>query len=260
MLGTRQKLLRFMDWAKSTHRTDVPAASSQPPAPYQVSTVGVTASSTVRRQYMFETRQKLLRLMDWAKSARRTDIPASSSQPPAQHRVNTIGMTASSTVHRQVLQKLSEVALTDDALLITGPTKIRKQLYAKYVHLQSSRSRAAFVPVNCGTVPHSFLEDLFGNAGGTLAGAQPRTEGLIAAAEGGTLFLDKIDTLSLSLQVKLLRFLQGKEYRRLGEARKRATNVRLIAAANTDLVNSVQSGRFREDLYSQLHVIPSNFV
>ncbi len=91
-------------------------------------------------------------------------------------------MTAFGTVHRQFLEKLSEVALTDGALLITGPTKIRKQLYAKYVHLQSSRARAAFVPVNCGAVP---LENLFGNAGGAPTGAKLRTEGLIAAAEGG---------------------------------------------------------------------------
>ena len=113
------------------------------------------------------------------------------------------------------------------------------------------------MPVNCGAMPDSLFEnELFGHVGGAFTGAQPQSEGLAAAAEGGTLFLDEIDSLSLPGQVKLLRFIQEKEYRRLGESRIRRANIRFIAATNTDLVSAVQAGLFREDLFFRLRVIP----
>jgi two-component system, NtrC family, response regulator GlrR len=166
-------------------------------------------------------------------------------------------MVGCSAVHQRLLEQLTKFALTDAEILITGPTGVGKELYAKFVHHNSRRAKAAFVPVNCGAIPDALLEnELFGHIGGAFTGAQPRSEGLVSAAEGGTLFLDEIDTLSLPCQVKLLRFVQEKEYRRLGEARTRSANVRFVAATNANLVEAVQAGRFREDLFFRLRVIP----
>jgi DNA-binding NtrC family response regulator len=168
-----------------------------------------------------------------------------------------VALVGSSTVHHSLLERLAKFALTDAEILITGPTGVGKELYAQYTHRQSQRARAAFVAVNCGAIPDSLLEnELFGHIGGAFTGARPNSEGLVAAAEGGTLFLDEVNTLSAPAQVKLLRFIQEKEYRRLGESRTRRANVRFIAATNEDLVEAVQAGRFRQDLFFRLRVIP----
>ena len=168
-----------------------------------------------------------------------------------------VAMVGCSDVHQRLLEQLTKFALTDAEILITGATGTGKELYAGFVHRQSPRAKAAFVPVNCGAIPDQLLEnELFGHVGGAFTGAQPRTEGLVATAEGGTLFLDEVDTLSLAGQVKLLRFIQQKEYRRLGETRLRRADVRFIAATNADLLAAVKAGRFREDLFFRLRVIP----
>jgi two-component system, NtrC family, response regulator GlrR len=171
--------------------------------------------------------------------------------------VACVAMVGCSDLHQHLLEQLTKFALTDAEILLTGATGTGKELYAGFVHRQSQRAKAAFVPVNCGAIPDQLLEnELFGHVGGAFTGAQPRTEGLVAAAEGGTLFLDEIDTLSLPCQVKLLRFIQQKEYRRLGETRLRRANIRFIAATNADLLAAVKAGRFREDLFFRLRVIP----
>lgn len=171
-------------------------------------------------------------------------------------------MTAASLVgcslaHRRLLEKLSKIANTDAEILISGPTGVGKELYARFVHCHSIRRNARFVPVNCGALPNELLEnEFFGHVGGAFTGARPQSEGLVAEAEGGTLFLDEVDSLSLPSQVKLLRFLQDKQYRRLGETRIRSSDVRFIAATNTDLLCAMREGRFREDLFFRLRVIP----
>jgi two-component system, NtrC family, response regulator GlrR len=162
-----------------------------------------------------------------------------------------------SAEHQQILEKLSKIAATDAEVLISGPTGVGKELYARYVHQSSPRNKAEFVPVNCGALPADLLEnELFGHVGGAFTGARPRSEGLVAAAEGGTLFLDEVDSLALICQVKLLRFLQEKEYRQLGETRIRRANVRIITATNRDLLAAVRDGWFREDLFFRLRVVP----
>lgn len=162
-----------------------------------------------------------------------------------------------SLAHRQLLEKLSKVAPTNAEVLISGPSGVGKELYARYVHRQSARCKASFVAVNCGAIPNELLENqLFGHIGGAFTGARPQCEGLVAEAEQGTLFLDEVDSLSLLSQVKLLRFLQEKEYRRLGETRIRRSNVRVIAATNTDLLAAMREGYFREDLFFRLRVVP----
>jgi len=162
-----------------------------------------------------------------------------------------------SFAHRQLLEKLSRFANTDAEILISGPTGVGKELYARFVHRHSARCHASFVPVNCGALPNELLEnEFFGHIGGAFTGARPQSEGLVAEAEGGTLFLDEVDSLSLPGQIKLLRYLQDKQYRRLGETRIRRSDVRFIAATNTDLVSAMREGRFREDLFFRLRVIP----
>src|SRR6185503_8361949 len=171
--------------------------------------------------------------------------------------MNTPSFIGRSVAHRRLLEKLSKIAPTDAEVLITGPTGVGKELYARYVHSQSERKGAPFVPVNCGALPNELLEnELFGHVGGAFTGARPQSDGLVAEAENGTLFLDEIDSLSSSGQVKLLRFLQDKEYRRLGETRVRRSNVRVVAATNEDLVEAMAEGRFRDDLFFRLRVIP----
>lgn len=162
-----------------------------------------------------------------------------------------------STAHNRVLDLISKIAATDVEVLITGETGVGKERYARYVHECSARSGHNFVAVNCGGMPSELFEnELFGHVGGAFTGARQHSEGLVAEAENGTLFIDEVDSLPMPCQVKLLRFVQEKEYRRLGEARLRKANVRFIAATNADLQSAVKQGRFREDLLYRLRVIP----
>ncbi len=150
------------------------------------------------------------------------------------------------------------VLLTDsDApVLISGETGTGKELFARAIHYHGRRRGGPFIPVNCGALPdHLFENELFGHAKGAFTDAASDEKGLIAEAEGGTLFLDEADTLSPSAQIKLLRFLQDREYRPLGSSKSRIADVRILAATNTDLNGLVQAKRFREDLYYRLHVL-----
>ena len=166
-------------------------------------------------------------------------------------------MTGRSSSHGRILDELASAAQTDVEVLLMGPSGVGKEVYARWLHQRSPRAAGEFVPVNCGAVPVGLLEnELFGHVGGAFTGARPSSEGLVAEADGGTLFLDEIDALEPSGQVKLLRFLQQREYRRLGENRLRKANVRIVAATNADLARLVRESRFREDLFFRVHVFP----
>jgi DNA-binding NtrC family response regulator len=166
-------------------------------------------------------------------------------------------LVGASPAHVQLLQTLDRISPIDAEVLISGPTGVGKELYASYIHQHSLRANAPFVPVNCATLPPDLIEnELFGHVGGAFTGARPQSAGLVAEAEGGTLFFDEVDSLPIGCQAKLLRFLNEKEYRRLGEARLRHANLRIIAATNTDLVASVQAKTFRQDLFFRLRVVP----
>jgi len=159
--------------------------------------------------------------------------------------------------HRDLLELIRRVSRNPIELLFTGETGVGKEQYARYAHEQSQRCERAFVPVNCGSIPADLFEnELFGHVGGAFTGARPSTVGLVAAAEGGTLFFDEVDALAPANQVKLLRLLQEKEYRRLGEARPHNADVRVLAATNRDLVRAAKAGTFREDLMFRLRVVP----
>jgi DNA-binding NtrC family response regulator len=153
--------------------------------------------------------------------------------------------------------QLERIAPTDAEVLIAGPTGVGKELYARYIHRCSPRSACAFVAINCGALPSDLFEnELFGHVGGAFTGARQHRVGLVEEAEAGTLFLDEIDSLTPPCQVKLLRLLQEREYRRLGESRTRRANVRTIAATNSDLLAAVRERRLREDLFFRLRVFP----
>ncbi|WP_223642386.1 sigma 54-interacting transcriptional regulator [Corallococcus sp. EGB] len=165
-------------------------------------------------------------------------------------------MVGRSPEHLRVLEQLAKVAPTQTEVLITGPTGVGKERYARYLH-ERSHQRGLFVAINCGALPSELLEnELFGHVSGAFTGARPTSEGLVASAEAGTLFLDEVDSLALASQVKLLRFIQEREYRRLGESRMRRADVRIVAATNGDLLEAVRKGAFRSDLYFRLRVVP----
>jgi DNA-binding NtrC family response regulator len=142
-------------------------------------------------------------------------------------------------------------------VLITGETGTGKEMCARSIHYLSPRANKPFVPFNCGAIPTDLLEnELFGHAPGAFTGAAASQPGLIREADAGTLFLDDVDCLPLLSQVKLLRFLQEKEYRQLGSAKIHQADVRVIAATNADLEAAVEKGRLRHDLFYRLNVIP----
>ena len=156
-----------------------------------------------------------------------------------------------------VFETIRKTADSGSTVMITGESGTGKELVAQAVHTESSRRRASFISVNCGAVPEALMEsELFGHVKGAFTGAVANTEGLFAAADGGTLFLDEITEIPHSLQVKLLRVIQEREIRRVGDTRDQKVDVRLIAASNRELTKAVTDGTLREDLFYRLNVIP----
>ena len=154
------------------------------------------------------------------------------------------------------LRQIPRLARCDATVLLSGETGTGKELAARAIHYLSSRSGGPFIPVNCAALPETLLEnELFGHAKGAYTDASLPQRGLIAEAESGTLFLDEIDGLSLAAQAKLLRFLQEGEYRPLGGGQPLRSNARIVAATNTNLIERVKAGTFREDLYFRLHIL-----
>ena len=157
---------------------------------------------------------------------------------------------------REVYKRVDKVARTDINVLITGETGTGKELVARELHQRSSRANGPFVVVNCGAIPENLMEsEFFGHVRGAFTGAVQTRIGKFQAAHGGTLFLDEIGEIPTEMQVKLLRVLQEGEIERLG-GKSQKIDIRLIAATNKDLKRAVLEGRFREDLFYRLHVVP----
>jgi DNA-binding NtrC family response regulator len=151
---------------------------------------------------------------------------------------------------------LARMARFDVPVLIQGETGTGKELAARVVHYESARGDRPFIPVNCGALPESLVEnEFFGHERGAYTDARESTPGMIALAEGGTLFLDEVDALSPKAQVTLLRFLQDQRYRPLGAQTDRRANVRVIAATNEDLERLVERGAFRSDLLFRIKIL-----
>ncbi|MCL5023768.1 MAG: sigma-54 dependent transcriptional regulator [Nitrospirae bacterium] len=157
---------------------------------------------------------------------------------------------------KNLVETIQLVAKTDVTVLITGETGTGKDLTAKMIHALSSRAGRPFVAVNCPAIPETILEsELFGYKKGAFTGANQDREGLFQSAEEGTIVLDEIGDISLVLQAKLLRVLQEKEIKPLGDTRTYTVDVRIIASTNQDLAGKISAGRFREDLYYRLNVV-----
>lgn len=166
------------------------------------------------------------------------------------------GLVGTSKPMQAVFDMIRRVGPSDVPVLITGESGTGKELVARAIHRLNGRKEAPFVAINCGAIPETLLEsELFGNEKGAFTGAVLQRKGRIESAQGGTLFLDEIGDIPLSLQVKLLRFLQDHEVHRLGGRDAVPVDVRILAATNVDLQEAIDHGRFREDLYYRLRVV-----
>jgi len=170
--------------------------------------------------------------------------------------VAPMGIVAASLTMRQLVDLARRVAKVDSTVLLTGESGAGKERVARLVHEESTRAAGPFVAVNCGAITETLLEsELFGHARGAFTGATQDRPGLFEAANGGTLLLDEVGEVSPGMQVKLLRALQEREIRRVGENKSRKVDVRVVAATNRDLAHGVAGGNFRQDLYYRLKVV-----
>ena len=174
----------------------------------------------------------------------------------ASERDSFCGIIGKSQKMRELFDMIQKVAASQSSVLILGESGTGKELVARSIHTCSLRKSKQFVAVNCGAIPENLIEsELFGHKKGAFTGAVSDRPGLFEQAEGGTLFLDEIGELPLLMQTKLLRVLQEREFKRVGDAQTRKADVRIISASNRDLESQVRDGSFREDLFYRLNVV-----
>jgi len=173
------------------------------------------------------------------------------------YKTEQIDIISQSESMKKVFGMIEKVAETSSSVLITGESGTGKELIANAIHAESPRVKKPFVAINCSAIPPDLIEsEMFGHEKGAFTGATNRNIGKFEYANGGTIFLDEISTLKMELQAKLLRFLQEREFTKVGGHRTIKVDVRIISATNTDLNNMVKERRFRNDLYFRLNVIP----
>ncbi|MGZ8240191.1 MAG: sigma-54-dependent transcriptional regulator [Methylobacter sp.] len=184
-------------------------------------------------------------------SALKLSDPANAKERRTRHT-----LLGESSVMREIRAKIDKLARSQAPVYISGESGSGKELVARLIHQQSYRSDKPFVAINCGAIPHELMEsEFFGHKKGSFTGAVSDKKGLFQAAEGGTLFLDEIADLPLSLQVKLLRAIQEKKIRTVGEQQEIPVDIRLLSATHRNLADMVQAGNFRQDLYYRINVI-----
>jgi len=182
------------------------------------------------------------------------EISAAKEQLRLEQGLNQI--LGQSPLIRDVREKIKKIADCEVSVLIVGESGTGKELVARSIHYLSPRAGRAFVPVNCGAIPETLFDnELFGHAKGAYTDAKFSQVGLLEEAEGGTIFLDEISAVSPYVQVKLLRLLQDKEFRPLGDTKFQKADVRFVVATNTDLQGLMKQGVFREDLYYRLNIV-----
>ena len=167
------------------------------------------------------------------------------------------GIIGNSELLNRALSVALRVAPTDLSVLVVGESGVGKEFFPQIIHAYSARKHAKYIAVNCGAIPEGTIDsELFGHEKGAFTGATDARKGYFEEADGGTIFLDEVGELPLSTQVRLLRVLQSGEFLRVGSAKVQKTDVRVVAATNNDLLKSIESGRFRENLYYRLNTVP----
>lgn len=167
------------------------------------------------------------------------------------------GIIGNSELLNRALSVALRVASTDLSVLVVGESGVGKEFFPQIIHAYSARKHAKYIAVNCGAIPEGTIDsELFGHEKGAFTGATDARKGYFEEADGGTIFLDEVGELPLSTQVRLLRVLQSGEFLRVGSAKVQKTDVRVVAATNNDLLKSIETGRFREDLYYRLNTVP----
>ena len=167
------------------------------------------------------------------------------------------GIIGNSEAMNRALEVAVRVAPTDLSVLVTGESGVGKEFFPQVIHAASARKHNKYIAVNCGAIPEGTIDsELFGHEKGAFTGASESRKGYFEEADGGTIFLDEVAELPLSTQVRLLRVLQTGEFIRVGASKVQKTNVRVVAATNNDLLDSIARGRFREDLYYRLNTVP----
>ena len=167
------------------------------------------------------------------------------------------GIIGNSPLLNRALEVALRVAPTDLTVLVTGESGVGKEFFPQVIHAHSARKHHKYVAVNCGAIPEGTIDsELFGHEKGAFTGAIEARKGYFEEADGGTIFLDEVGELPLATQVRLLRVLQTGEFMRVGSAKVQKTNVRVVAATNSNLMKAIADGRFREDLYYRLNTVP----
>ena len=167
------------------------------------------------------------------------------------------GIIGNSPLLNRALEVALRVAPTDLTVLVTGESGVGKEFFPQVIHAHSARKHNKYVAVNCGAIPEGTIDsELFGHEKGAFTGAIDSRKGYFEEADGGTIFLDEVGELPLATQVRLLRVLQTGEFMRVGSAKVQKTNVRVVAATNSNLMKAIADGRFREDLYYRLNTVP----
>jgi transcriptional regulator with PAS, ATPase and Fis domain len=199
----------------------------------------------------------LLHVLDSALEQRRLRSENAYLRAQLEERYRFEGIIGKSRAMTRLFQLLETVAATNSTVLITGETGTGKEVVSRAIHHNSPRRVHRFVALNCSAIPETLLEaELFGHVRGAFTGAVGNRQGRLEQAHRGTLFLDEVGTMSTSLQMKLLRVLQEREFERVGDSNTTKVDVRVIAATNSDLGKMVADGEFREDLFYRLNVIP----
>ena len=212
------------------------------------------ANDFVTKPFQFE---ELVLVLDAAIEQRRLKSENAYLRSQLEQRYRFEGIIGRSRPMRNLFHLLETVAPTNSTVLVTGETGTGKELVARAIHHNSPRKANRFVALNCSAIPETLLEaELFGHVRGAFTGAVGNRPGRFEQAHRGTLFLDEVGTMSTALQLKLLRAVQEREFEKVGDSRPTKVDVRVIAATNSDLAAMVRDGRFREDLYYRLNVIP----